>query len=423
MKLIKIILIGLISLPIFAYFVPVLKIGFTINPMELFMVMFIISTSAYMILNKQTFKVSQITLAIIYLYFYLILNSLLIQGEYNPIQTLYKMVFNVLFLVCLDNVELDLKFKKITRTFFGIFVFVNLIVVLIQVNFFPFFLIKDVTGAAGLTEKLIERDAVVRYPGLFANTPSQAAILTIAYLILFTKTNQLFKILQMTVISIAIYFSMARYQMLGVIVIIMFYAVFRFKNRIAGFLALSVFSLFAYIFFTELYFDKFSKTKFYQERLTQGVTGRSDISVIFFNEYFFKKPIFGYGRSSSVDEDFQKYWHVIHTGLDAIFHGGLVAVFLILFVLYKIYCRTMLIYKYTNMPEHFSFIIVYFIIVFTMPHYIFYDWGHLLGFIAMKNEYDILRSDNKQMLANRNISDSNENIKLQLYSNNTNTIL
>jgi len=83
----------------------------------------------------------------------------------------------------------------------------------------------------------------------------------------------------------------------------------------------------------------------------------------------------------------------------------------------------MLIYKYTNMPEHFSFIIVYFLIVFTMPHYIFYDWGHLLGFIAMKNEYDILRSDNKQMLANRNISDSNENIKLQLYSNNTNTIL
>jgi len=359
-----------LTLPFIGGFIPVAKgmegLSSDLIFLSVFPIILISLIIKITVAGKKRPNLSKIAIWFFLYHTYIFLNAMVQQTELR--ESLYIGAISVLaFLILIDNLEYTERDFAIFNNILLIVGMGTFVVSFIQFTIDPFFY------------KGVRPEVVRSFSGYYRNSSiftgignNEGGIAIICLVIYFLFCNYYKISLKYLILTAMLFFSafvtFSRYIWLAPIISLPIFLGTKYRKSVR--LSIFCFAIFLLIIVYWLFFPAVTDSVIYQDRLLdKTIDARTESSYLFFKDYFFTSPIFGYGKSSWDSDSFlSAFGHDmgIHVGwLDIIFRGGLVGLFLYCVFICQIYKKGLEIFRKTRNPIFFLFIAVFILINFT----------------------------------------------------------
>ncbi len=401
----------LILLPFAGGFVPEFKAGpLSLEGERLLLVGTVLCLIYLFIKNDFVLKVSSLTAWLFAYYMYLFVNRLLQDTLVLP--EVINFSFPILLMLYIDNLDFKLEdYKKFTiiMTIVGVG---SAIASFVQLTIDPLFY-------SGGDQEVI--DQILYYevmPGVYRNNSLYRGLGTnegaialgcLSTLMLFQNfyrvQNKYLIITGMLVFAVFVVF--AKYCWLMFLVSLMFFMYFKYpKSRISLMIIGGIVLFFIYFFL----FDQIEQSSIYKNRISvETYTGRTESTKIFFETFFARKPVFGFGVSSWDFPEYLRMFYIgIHVGIfDTLFRGGVIGLLLLLMFWLQVGLKSYRIFVKTGNPMFFAFILNYILINFTAVLIPIDYYGYYIMLFALAMYYKLF------VVQNHDIPATIEEIKIR----------
>ncbi|MDN5205411.1 hypothetical protein QQ008_28760 [Fulvivirgaceae bacterium BMA10] len=356
----------LVGVPYLAGLIPETKVGpLTIHGERLFMLIFAALFFLKLINKRFVIKISKVTIWLLAFNLYSFLNRVVQDTLKLPEVIEYSLP--ILFLLYIDNLEFEKKDHQAFTKMLTIVAIGTFIASAIQLFIDPFFYSGGTPEAIEHIKHYKVADGIYRNNSLYRGIGANEGAIAMGYLsvyFLFLNFHEYKKkyLILTGILFFSVFVIFAKYCWLMFLIGLFYFLFFKYpKSRITLFIL--GFCLLFVIYF--IVGDMLVQSSVYQNRVAADTyVGRTESTGIFFERFFMRKPIFGFGVSSWEFPEYLKLYYIgIHVGhFDILFKGGTIGIILLFGFLYQIYRKGSIIKRKTGNPIFHVFVINYIII-------------------------------------------------------------
>ena len=386
-------LIFFLSVPFAGGLIPEFQFGPILMEGErLFLLLMALFVPYLFVINNFVLKVSSLTVWLLIYYAYLFINRLIQDTLVMPEVINFSLpIFLMLYFDNIDFKPEDYKKFTIVLAIVGVGSF---LASFIQLTIDPFFYSGGTQEAIDHITHYEVMPGVYRnnslYRGLGANEGAIALGCLSTYFLFQNFYRYQTKYLILTgMLAFGVFVIFAKYCWLMFLIAGMFFLYHRYPKSRTSLMIIGGIVLFFIYFFL---FEQIEQSAIYKNRISaETYTGRTESSRIFFETFFARKPIFGFGVSSW---DFPEYLSMFYIGIhvgffDILFRGGIIAIILLIIFWIQVWRKSYRVYEKTGNPMFFAFIMNYFLINSTAVFISISFYGYYMMLFALAMYYKL----------------------------------
>lgn len=347
----------------------------------------------FFVINHFQIVISKITFLLLIYFTYNIFNQYFNTGKFAFSINLYS--FGILgCLILFENLEFNLYDLKILTHVLVIVSTGIVIVSFIQVAITPFFYLGIHRSSTEGLELYKDLEGIYRNNSIFSGISAHDAGIAMGCLSLYFLFLNLYKIKNLFLaifigLCCSCFFTYSKWVWGIPLIGCIFFIYYKYKSY--NLILMPVIGLL--LFFTIVTFSAdIKQSKIYQNRIvTDTYKGRTESTQIYFDKFFPKRPLFGYGITSWIDKDYTTYlWHGIHVAyFDIMFRSGIIGLAIYLLFWFQYFARSWLICKVTDNPIFIVFVTAVLYINSTALFDPLYFYGYMLMFFYLDMYYNL----------------------------------
>ena len=384
--------------PFVGGWIPEFKMGpIMANGERVFMLLFLFFLLyLWLIENGGRIRFSKLTLAFIAFSVYMLLNRV-IQDRFVPPE-LVNTILPIGFLVFIDNMQFQPKDLRIFTKVLVVVAIGTFGASFYQLFVDPYFYAGSDPSVIASINHYEVADGIYRNNSLYRGIGANEGAIAMGYLSVFFLFMNFYKyrptyLLITFLLIFSVFVVFAKYCWLMFLIGFFFFLYYRYHRIRWVIFFLGAVGLFLIYFVVG---DTIEQSTIYQNRVAASTyLGRTESTSIFFEKFFMRKPVFGFGMSSWDNPEYMSLFYIgIHVGLfDVLFRGGLVGTLLLGMVMYQVFTAGNEILRKTGNPIFIAFLLMYILINTTAVFIPFEYYGYYIMLFYLSLYYQVCIRD------------------------------
>ena len=376
--------------PLTAFIVPEINAGpLRLDAGRMFLVLFWGIFMVLLVKNPLKIRISRIAAAMLLYNLYLIVSSSLNGVFYR--NEVVNFFLPLGFVLMLDNIDFSLRHLKLFEKVAAVLVVIVALVSLLQLTVDPY-LFSSAFPDQGPRIYRVDR-SLFRNRSVFAALGMNEGGIAMGFLALAMLFKNFYRIrLKYLLLSGLIMFSVlvtfSRYVWLMPVIGLLYFLYYKYRGErrvlalvVVLFMAVSASWMYSYV---SQRGDSALETV-----AARSVDGRIQSIDIYFNHFWGRRMVFGFGDWTQQSGAFYPYGrHTVHNGiLDVLFRGGFVGLGLFLLVMWQVFSKGREVFRRTGNPMFMAFVVIYLFINTTADLNFFHYFGFLFMLVYLSIYY------------------------------------